>query len=159
MSQAKSAVILGMVIVLPLGLSVACAGKAPETPASPQASSPEATPPAQAANDPAAQPNAASAVHEAYDPANAAGAVKGVPAPTNTAPIEAVANYYMDLPGFDTQSLPQAQREKLLQRVNSEMCTCGCKNDTLAKCLVNDPKCPTVKGLVQKVYDEVKAGG
>ena len=83
--------------------------------------------------------------------------MKGIPAPTNTAPIEAVANYYVNLPGFDTESLPRAQREKLLQRVNSEMCTCGCKNDTLAFCLVNDPNCKVVKGLVQKVYDEVKA--
>jgi hypothetical protein len=38
------------------------------------------------------------------------------------------------------------------------MCTCGCKTDTLAKCLVNDPKCPIVKGLVQTVYDEIKTG-
>lgn len=154
MSHPKYAVFGGLLILV-LGFALGCAGKAPETSAGTTgASEPAATTPAQAANDPAAPP----ATAEAYDPANAAGAVKGIPAPTNTAPIEAVANYYLDLPGFDTQSLPQAQREQLLQRVNSEMCTCGCKNDTLAKCLVNDPKCPTVKGLVQKVYDEVKAG-
>lgn len=144
----------GFAAILLAGLFAACAGKAPESPAA-TAQTPETAPPSQAANDPAAAP----AAPETYDPANAAGAVKGIPAPTNTAPIEAVANYYIDLPGFDTQSLPQAQREKLLQRVNSEKCTCGCKNDTLAYCLVNDPTCKYVKGLVQKVYDEVKAGG
>jgi hypothetical protein len=142
----------GFALAVLFGLSMACAGKAPETPAA-RSETPAA--PANAANDSAPTTGEAP---RAYDPAEAAGAIKGIPAPTNTAPIEAVANYYVDLPGFDVKSLPQAQREKLLQRVNSEMCTCGCKNDTLAKCLVNDPKCPTVKGLVQTVYDEVKSG-
>jgi hypothetical protein len=119
---------------------------------------PPATPPAKAANDTAntTQPNAPEP--ETYDPASATGAVKGIPAPTNTAPIEAVANFFVDLPGFDLTPLEKHQREKFLHRVNSELCTCGCKNDTLAHCLVNDPKCPAVKNLVQNVYDEVKSG-
>ena len=91
-------------------------------------------------------------------PENAAGAVKGVPAPTNTVPIVAVANYFTELPGIDVAGLKRGQKEKFLQRVNSEICSCGCKNDTLARCYVNDPRCPLVKTLVQKVYDEVKAG-
>jgi len=116
-----------------------------------------ATPPAQDRANPA-PPATNPTEPEHYDPASAAGAVKGVPAATNTAPIEAVANYYAELPGFDLQPLGEHGREKFLHRVNSELCTCGCKNDTLAWCLVNDPKCPTVKGLVQAVYDEVKKG-
>lgn len=124
----------------------------------------EAPAPAQAANDPAAPFSPAAAAPPvvesvAYDPATAVGAVKGVPDPSNTAPIEAVANFFTDLPGFDLAALDAPRREKFLHRVNSEMCSCGCKNDTLAHCLINDPKCPTVKGLVQAVYDEVKAGG
>ncbi len=91
-------------------------------------------------------------------PEQATGAVKGIPAATNTAPITAVANYFTDLPGIDLAALQPRQREKLLQRANSELCTCGCKNDTLARCYVNDPRCPVVKGMVQKVYDEVKSG-
>ena len=91
-------------------------------------------------------------------PENAAGAVRGVPAPTNTTPIVAVANYFTELPGIDVAGLKRGQKEKFLQRVNSEICSCGCKNDTLARCYVNDPRCPLVKTLVQKVYDEVKAG-
>ena len=91
-------------------------------------------------------------------PENAAGAVRGVPAPTNTVPIVAVANYFTELPGIDVAGLKRGQKEKFLQRVNSEICSCGCKNDTLARCYVNDPRCPLVKTLVQKVYDEVKAG-
>ena len=84
--------------------------------------------------------------------------MQGVPAPTNTAPIVAVANYYTDLPGLDLAALAPRQKEKFLQRVNSELCTCGCKNDTLAKCYVNDPRCPMVKGVVQKIYEDIKAG-
>ena len=91
-------------------------------------------------------------------PENAAGAVRGVPAPTNTVPIVAVANYFTELPGIDVAGLKHGQREKFLQRVNSETCSCGCKNDTLARCYVNDPRCPLVKSLVHKVYDEVKSG-
>ncbi len=93
-----------------------------------------------------------------FSPEQATGAVKGVPAPTNTAPIVAVANYFTDLPGIDLAALKPRQKERLLQRVNSELCTCGCKNDTLARCYVNDPRCPVVKGMVQKVYDEMKSG-
>jgi hypothetical protein len=91
-------------------------------------------------------------------PEAAAGAIKGVPAPTNTVPIVAVANYFTELAGFDIAALKGRQREKFLQRVNSEMCTCGCKNDTLAHCYVNDPRCPVVKEMVQRVYDEARAG-
>ena len=91
-------------------------------------------------------------------PQNAAGAVQGEPAPTNTVPIVAVANYFTELPGIDIAGLKRGQREKFLQRINSEICSCGCKNDTLARCYVNDPRCPIVKPLVQKIYDEIKAG-
>jgi hypothetical protein len=110
----------------------------------------------QAAPQPATDDGASS--DAALEPMRAAGAVQGVPAPTNTAPIVAVANYFTELPGVDLASLRPRQKEKFLQRVNSEVCTCGCKNDTLAHCYVNDPRCPVVKGMVQRVLDEVKAG-
>jgi hypothetical protein len=110
---------------------------------------------AQAANPPASD-SAAGEVE--FRPETATGAVPGVPAETNTAPIVAVANYFTELPGLDVAALKPRQREKFLQHVNSEMCPCGCKNDTLARCYVNDPRCPVVRGMVQKIYDEVKAG-
>jgi hypothetical protein len=142
-----------------------CGGGAKDKDSTPTASG--ATPPAQDRDNPAPQasnpanpdpaaPNPAGG--DQYDPATAAGAVKGVPAPTNTGQIEAVANYFAELPGFDLAPLGESGKAKFLHRVNSELCTCGCKNDTLAFCLVNDPKCPQVKGLVQGVYDEVKSG-
>ncbi len=93
-----------------------------------------------------------------FEPSQAAGAVVGVPAASNTVPIVAVANYYTELPGFDLGVLGERERESFLHRVNSEMCSCGCKNDTLARCLVNDQSCPLVKGMVQRVFDDVRAG-
>jgi hypothetical protein len=153
----RAALVLAL---LPCVLVLASCGGAstqPESPAEPAtATSPESAPQVEAAaataaeefpsDDPSLQPQAA------------AGAVQGVPAPTNTAPIVAVANYFTELPGFDVAALKQRQRERFLQRVNSELCPCGCKNDTLAHCHVNDPRCPVVKGIIQKLYDEVKAG-
>ncbi len=119
----------------------------------------QATPAAREATArPAADQDEKIAEAPEYQPENAAGAVKGVPAPTNTIPIVAVANYFTELPGIDVAGLKRGRKEKFLQRVNSEMCSCGCKNDTLARCYVNDPRCPVVKSVVQKIYDEVKAG-
>ncbi len=94
---------------------------------------------------------------EDFSPAQASGAVEGVPAATNTAPIVAIANYYADLPGIDMASLTDAQLETFLHRANSELCTCGCKDDTLAKCYINDPSCPVVKGMLESVLEEVRS--
>jgi len=131
------------------------AGAAPAAQATPAPS--PAAPATEAKN---AETSAADPAADAPElkPENAAGAVRGVPAPTNNVPIVAVANYFTELPGIDVAGLKRGQKEKFLQRVNSEICSCGCKNDTLARCYVNDPRCPLVKTLVQKVYDEVKAG-
>ncbi len=114
------------------------------------------TPVTPSANDPATATTIA--VQPSFVPSQAAGAVVGVPAATNTAPIVAVANYYTELPGFDLSVLEKRERESFLHRVNSEMCSCGCKNDTLARCLVNDQSCPLVRGMVQRVFDDVRAG-
>jgi hypothetical protein len=67
-------------------------------------------------------------------------------------------NYFMHLPGIDLSTLTPKQKDRFLERVNKESCTCGCQNDTIARCLVNDPKCGTVRGLAEKVLSEVKAG-
>ena len=102
-------------------------------------------------------PQADTAPSSGYDPTKAAGAIQGKPAPTNTSQIVAVANYFAELPGIDTSSLKDGQKEKFLHRINSELCTCGCKDDTLARCYVNDPKCPIAKSLVLEVIEEVKS--
>lgn len=164
MRKARGMAALGAVAVVMTAALLGCTGGKSAGKQDDANASAETTPPAQDHDNPAAQPVATpgesqpAGADAQYDPATAAGAVKGVPAPTNTAPIEAVANYFADLPGFDLAPLGEQGRAKFLHRVNSELCTCGCKNDTLAFCLVNDPKCPQVKGLVQAVYDEVKSG-
>ena len=145
-------------------LALSCGGARTDTAAS---STPAATTPpaAQTATPPAAADAKSTSGQAAddsdaqqYDPATAAGAVRGIPAPTNTASIVAVANFFTEVPGVDLTALDTRSKEKFLHRVNSELCTCGCKTDTIARCAVNDPKCPLVKSLVQKVYDEVKSG-
>jgi hypothetical protein len=67
-------------------------------------------------------------------------------------------NYFMQLPGIDLSTLTPKQKQRYLDRVNQELCSCGCPNDTIARCLVNDPTCPTVRGIAEKVLSEVKAG-
>lgn len=72
--------------------------------------------------------------------------------------LTVLENYYLDLPGFDLSTLTPKQKKKFLDRVNKEFCTCGCPNDTIARCLVNDPTCTKVRGLAEKILSEVKAG-
>ena len=67
-------------------------------------------------------------------------------------------NYFMALPGIDLSTLTPKQKQRFLDRVNEEFCSCGCPNDTIARCLVNDPKCTTVRGLAEKILSDVKAG-
>lgn len=67
-------------------------------------------------------------------------------------------NYFMQLPGIDLSTLTPKQKQRYLDRVNQELCSCGCPNDTIARCLVNDPTCPTVRGIAEKVLSEVKSG-
>lgn len=122
------------------------------------ARSAEAPPAPPATELPPDQPSEPIKVSEAFDPTSTPGAVKGVPAATNTAPIVAIANFYADLPGIDMSSLTPAQREKFLHRANSELCTCGCKDDTLAKCYINDKSCTVVRDLLEKVLEEVRSG-
>lgn len=122
-----------------------------------EAAEPAATPNIEVPEDSPVEP--IEVVGEEYAPVRARGAVEGVPAATNTAPIVAIANYYADLPGIDMSSLTPAQREKFLHRANSELCTCGCKDDTLAKCYMNDESCTTVREILKNVLQEVRAGG
>ena len=165
MHIARGRVILALMVLLVAGSSCSRSGGGTTTGDLPSAAA-QATPAAATTPETQAaakdqQPTAAAEdIPEAPElrPENAAGAVRGKPAATNTMPIVAVANYFTELPGVDIAGLKRGQKEKFLQRVNSEICSCGCKNDTLARCYVNDPRCPLVKTLVQKVYDEVKTG-
>ncbi len=64
-------------------------------------------------------------------------------------------HYYSLLSGYDLSILTEGQRKAFLERINTEMCTCGCGNETLAYCYVNDPECPVVKARVAKIYEDI----
>ncbi len=69
-------------------------------------------------------------------------------------PITVTINYYDKLPGIDLDKLSPQRRQRVLERANKEACTCGCKGDTVARCLVNDPACKLVKSLAAQIYEE-----
>lgn len=68
-------------------------------------------------------------------------------------------HFYYDLPGIDTASLTDAQRTAFLEMVNRELCSCGCKGETLGYCYVNDPGCAVIKARVKKLFREFSKSG
>lgn len=78
-----------------------------------------------------------------------------VPAPVAADPVPA---RFENLPGFPLTDLSVEKKQKFLARANSEMCTCGCKGDTVAKCVVQDPNCQIAPALAKRILDEVQAG-
>ncbi len=60
------------------------------------------------------------------------------------------------LPGVDFSGLSPGLKKIALKRLNSEMCTCGCKM-TVAQCRMTDPDCATSKALAAKIIREIKA--
>jgi len=77
--------------------------------------------------------------------------------PNQKGPIGDVRpGFYAKLPGYeDIEKLDPVLRKEFLERVNREMCSCGCHDETLAFCLVNDPGCPVVKAQVRKIYEDI----
>ncbi|MFQ5768319.1 MAG: hypothetical protein ACE5ID_10100, partial [Acidobacteriota bacterium] len=63
-----------------------------------------------------------------------------------------------EFPGFNLDSLSGPQRDHLLKRANSIYCTCGCRGDTVARCVVLDPTCQTARKMFQKMLDDISAG-
>ena len=64
--------------------------------------------------------------------------------------------FYGKLPGYEQlDSIDPVKKHEFLETINREMCSCGCKTETLAFCLVNDPGCPIVKARVKKIYDDI----
>jgi thiol-disulfide isomerase/thioredoxin len=60
------------------------------------------------------------------------------------------------LPGVDLSGLSPGLKKIALKRLNSEICTCGCKM-TVAQCRMTDPDCATSKALAAKIVHELKA--
>jgi hypothetical protein len=83
------------------------------------------------------------------------------PGGQGSGPIRVVGNFYFDLPGLDTTTLTPRQKERFLQRVNTEYCNCGrsnCYRDPVANCYINDPGCHHAKVQAKRILQEVKAG-
>jgi thiol-disulfide isomerase/thioredoxin len=62
-----------------------------------------------------------------------------------------------ELPDVDFTGLTPEQKKIALRRLNTEGCTCGCKQ-LLAQCRLDDTSCPVSKELAAKVVKEVRAG-
>jgi thiol-disulfide isomerase/thioredoxin len=62
-----------------------------------------------------------------------------------------------ELPGVDFKGLTEDQKRAALKRLNSEICTCGCKL-TIAQCRINDTSCTTSQQLAEKIVREIRTG-
>jgi hypothetical protein len=71
--------------------------------------------------------------------------------------IQVESNYFSEFPGFDLSGFPAEQKKAILDQANTVFCTCGCRGETVAKCVVLDPSCGTARGMLQKMIDAVKA--
>jgi hypothetical protein len=98
---------------------------------------------------PVTAPGQASAAPQAPAPAQGSAPEAG--------PIGAVrAGYYAQLEGYDKwEGVDPAAKREFFETVNRERCTCGCTNETLAWCYVNDKTCPVVRPRVKKIYDDL----
>jgi len=61
-----------------------------------------------------------------------------------------------DIPGVDLSKLSKAKRVEAIQKLNDEGCTCGC-NLTVARCRVDDPKCPVSLPRAKEIVDSLGA--
>ena len=86
----------------------------------------------------------------------APGAAPGAPN-SEAGPIGAVrAGFYGHLEGYESwDGVDPAVKKEFFETINRERCTCGCANETLAWCYVNDKSCPVVRPRVKKVYDDL----
>ncbi|HET9234143.1 MAG TPA: hypothetical protein VFP10_08405 [Candidatus Eisenbacteria bacterium] len=67
-----------------------------------------------------------------------------------------------DLPGrgsylkLDFNELSADQLNRVIHRMRSESCTCGCNGEPIDQCLVNDPSCQTAITLANQIMREEK---
>jgi len=67
-----------------------------------------------------------------------------------------------DLPGrgsylkLEFTDLSADQLNRVIHRLRTEDCTCGCTGDLIDQCLVNDPSCGTAVTLAKQIIREEK---
>lgn len=60
---------------------------------------------------------------------------------------------------LDFTELSSDQLNRVIHRMKSEGCTCGCNGEPIDQCLVNDPNCQTAVTLANQIIREEKAKG
>jgi hypothetical protein len=92
------------------------------------------------------------------------GRAKFAPAPLRPVPAacpqnapDFVPSDATEIPGVNLNSMSNAQRNRVLYRLNMEPCPCGCKI-SIDACRISHPTCPIAKNLVEKIVVE-EAGG
>ena len=65
------------------------------------------------------------------------------------------SNFFTEFPGFELGDLDAPQRDKLVKQANSVYCTCGCRGDTVARCVVLDPSCQVARKMLQRMLDDI----
>ncbi len=63
-----------------------------------------------------------------------------------------------DFPSGTFEGLSDDQKKEALEALNSNKCTCGCSNDTIATCRIKDPNCTFSPKLVTQVLSLVREG-
>lgn len=66
------------------------------------------------------------------------------------------AAHATEIPGLDLGQVPRERRAEVLQKLNTERCTCGCAL-TLAQCRINDPTCSVSLPLARKIAQQFGA--
>jgi hypothetical protein len=61
--------------------------------------------------------------------------------------------FFSEFPGFDLGHLSQEQRDWVLRRARSVSCTCGCRGETVGRCVVLDPTCQTARQMLQEMIE------
>ena len=61
-----------------------------------------------------------------------------------------------DIPGVDLKPLTAERRVEVLQRLNTEACSCGC-GLTIAKCRIDDPACGVSLPIARRIVREMAA--
>ncbi len=64
------------------------------------------------------------------------------------------AAHATEIPGLDLEQVPAGRRAELLQKLNTDQCTCGC-GLTLAQCRINDPSCTVSLPLAREIVRQV----
>lgn len=57
---------------------------------------------------------------------------------------------------IDLEDLTPEQLNRVIHRLRTEVCTCGCPDDPIDQCLVNDPACGTAVTLATQIIREEK---